>query len=208
MMDYLKTLSLKPETGALVAPFAFSEPARVSLAVWLSVAVIDVLQSRIEVAIPIEKAMQDEPKLAELKDFLQRVHDLAKALGALLENAPTDASGLLDLVAQQNLGGWAERYRMVVHLKGLSDGVAHQLGKHNWKSVRSAYHLFMVGEIADVVLQHDVDVSVSEGSPFLKICKIVFDAVNTRVDSLGVIQSDSVDPRGAIRAYIKQHQSS
>lgn len=201
-MDYLKNIPLDPPNGALIAPFAFCDTARMALGKWLLQGDIDSLQGRIEVALHFEECQRDEPKMADQRDFVQHVHGLSEALAMALENAPTEVSGLLDLVAHNHLGGWQERDLMVVRLKALSKGVSDQLEKFSEQTRRVAKHQFLISQIVDVVSVRDIRVSCATGSKFFKLCKIVFDAADTLVDSLGVTRTCSVDPRGAIRAYM------
>lgn len=158
-----------------------------TLCKWLTPGQIDRLVSRVALARKIQAAHKTEPTFLEEKKRLTNAMNLACELASILCDAPPE----LD-IAFLSMGGIDQKDALAKQLRYLSDAVDERLATMPTQA-RATSHGLLVAMIAEVARDAGIKPSVSSGSKFFKICKIVF------ADS-GIY----VDPKGSIDAYLKE----
>ena len=154
---------------------------------WLTPQQIDALKSCVATYKKITQAIKTEPSFVDEKRQLDRAGKLALELALILGDAGPD----LDEVFHFQMGGFEQVAVLKKQLESLSDAIENKLFQMPTQS-RATAHGQLVSMIANVLRGTDIKLSVSSGSKFFKICKLVFES--------GGIQ---VDPKGSIDAYLE-----
>lgn len=188
----LKGLELRPHIGGWVEEFEFSPDTRQTLAKWFEPAAIDRLQGLTMAARQIELDKRDEPSFKENRDVLERISELSTALAHAINNAPGVAEAELTLIGHRAFSDMFAMGKLATDLQIVASQATDRAGKMPAQSTRSS-PVFFISCIAEVAQQEGINLSVAEGSKFLKICQCVF-------ADAGIF----ADPRGAIRAYLKR----
>lgn len=192
MSAYLKKLPLSLPTGSIVEPFSFNDKEINRLKKWLDADQVEALRSRAEIAKHQWQEDRTEPMLSAQRQVLQRAGELASSLAKLLAQAPQAASGELDRVFHEYLGGYQEKEIMCMRLDILAQTLEQRLSKIPAQDRRKS-PVFFVSLIAEVTHAAGIKTSVSENTRFFKVCKIVF-------KSTGIPFS----PAAPIKAFMKK----
>jgi hypothetical protein len=192
MNAYLKKLPLSLPTGSIVEPFSFNENAINSLKKWLDADQVEALRSRAEIAKHQLQEERTEPMLGAQRQVLQRAGELASSLAKLLDQAPQAASGELDQVFHEYMGGYQQREIMCMRLGILAKTLEQRLDRIPAQDRRKS-PVFFVSLIAEVTHAAGIKTSASENARFFKVCQIVF-------ESAGIPFS----PAAPIKAFMKK----
>lgn len=190
MSKLLKNLPLSLPTGALIEPFCFGETTKNALSKWLNDTQIEALERCAEVEKHNLVEEKETPSLGEEREVLERVSELAFALAKILEQAPNLAAAELDLMFHRHMGGFQQKEITATKLSSLAFHLGQRLDQIPKQSRRKS-PAFFVRQIAGVLEDAGIEISVGENSRFFKITTIVF-------KSVGIYQS----PAAAIRVIM------